>query len=99
PWGSDEWDRVVFSDESKFHLFGSNGVQYCHRYDGDAMNPLFTQKEVKHGGGKVTVWGCITWKGVGRLHCIVGNMDKHQYVEILETSLLGSLRDHHIHPK
>jgi len=93
-WGPPEWDHVIFSDESKFHLFGSDGVQYCRRYNGDAMSPLFTQKTVKHGGGKVTVWGCITRNGVGRLHRIEGNMDKHQYVQILRESLLGTLRDH-----
>jgi transposase len=96
-WGPDQWGRVIFSDESKFHLFGSDGIQYCRRFDGDAMNPLFTQKTVKHGGGKVMVWGCITQNGVGRLHRVDGIMDRHQYVQILKESLLGTLRDHHIH--
>ena len=40
------------------------------------------------------VWGCVTEKGVGRLHRVVGNMDASQYVEILNKSLLGTLKDH-----
>jgi hypothetical protein len=30
-WGMVEWGRVIFSDESKFNLFGSDGRQYCRR--------------------------------------------------------------------
>ena len=45
------------------------------------------------------VWGCITQKGVGRLHRVDGIMDRHQYVRILQGSLLGTLRDHRIHPR
>ena len=98
-WNDEQWNRVIFSDESKFHLFGSDGVQYCRRMNGDAMNPIFTQKMVKHGGGRVMVWGCITSQGVGRLHRVDGNMDRFQYVRILKESLLGTLKDNHIHRK
>ena len=42
------------------------------------------------------VWGCITWNGVGRLHRINGIMDAKKYCSILQTSLLGTLRDYHI---
>jgi hypothetical protein len=76
-WGEEEWGHVIFSAESNFHLFGSDGVQYCHRYYGDSINQLFTQKTVKHGGGKVIVWECINKNGVGRLHSVDGIMDKH----------------------
>lgn len=93
-WGRAEWDLVVFSDESKICLIGSDGAQYCRRRDGDALNPLFTKKSVKFGGGSIMIWGCITSKGVGRLYRIEGKMNKEYYVQILSDALLGSLRDH-----
>ncbi|KAJ2964919.1 hypothetical protein NUW54_g14220 [Trametes sanguinea] len=51
------------------------------------------------GGGKVTVWGCITSRGVGHLHRIIGTMDAKMYRDILEESLLGTLHDHRLSPK
>ena len=34
-WEEKDWDAVVFSDESKFQLFGSDGKRYCRRRKGD----------------------------------------------------------------
>ena len=60
-WGLDpEWCRVIFTDESKFNLFGSDGHQYCRRRPGEELLPRNVKKVVKHGGGSVMVWGCIT---------------------------------------
>ena len=39
------------------------------------------------------VWGCITGQGMGRLHHIEGIMNGPGYVEILQKSLLGTLKD------
>jgi hypothetical protein len=50
---------------------------------GQALDPRFTKKTVKHGGGNVMVWGCITGQGMGRLHRIEGIMNGPGYVEIL----------------
>ncbi|KAF8596990.1 hypothetical protein BDV93DRAFT_410295, partial [Ceratobasidium sp. AG-I] len=51
---------------------------------------------VKHGGGSVMVWGCITAQGVGRLYRIDGRLTAVRYTEILGTELLGTLHDHSI---
>lgn len=87
------WKRVCFSDESKFNLFGSDGKIYCRRREGEALLPRNVTGTVKHGGGNIMVWGCITWNGVGRLHRVEGRMKATQYCNILETSLLGSISD------
>jgi len=92
-WDVEDWEVVVFSDESKFNLFGSDGVQWCWRKPGQALDPRYTKKEVKHGGGNLMVWGCITSSGVGRLYRIDGMLNAVQYVKILDNSLLGTLGD------
>ncbi|KAG8716700.1 hypothetical protein FRC09_015339, partial [Ceratobasidium sp. 395] len=70
-----------------------HGLEYIWRRPGQAHDPRYTKKTIKHGGGSVMVWGCITWKGVGRLHRIDGIMNAVKYTEILKEELLGTLKD------
>jgi len=98
-WTPDNWRAVNFSDESIFHVFGSDGIEWCWRRPGERLDPRFTKKKVKHGGGKVTVWGMITAKGVGRIVRIEGNLNKELYRDILEDDVLGTYRDLHMDPR
>ena len=86
-----DWGAVIFSDESEFNLVGSDGREWCWREPGHANEPRYMKKKVKHSGGSVMVWGCITSRGVGELHHIEGTMDHYVYVNILQKSLLGTL--------
>lgn len=92
-WTESNWRAVNFSDESIFHVFGSDGMEWCWRKPGERLDPRFTKKKVKHGGGKVTVWGMITAQGVGRLVQIEGNLNKELYRDILQDDVLGSYSD------
>ncbi len=47
---------------------------------------------VKHGGGSVLMWGCMSAAGVGELHFIDGIMNSHMYCSILKEKMLPSLR-------
>lgn len=88
----EDWSFVIFSDESKFNLFGSDGRQYCWRKSGESLLEQHVQCTVKHGGGSIMVWGCMSWEGVGKLHLIEGKMDRYIYREILETELMETIR-------
>ena len=82
------WQNVLWTDESKFNRFGSDGKQYVRRPQNQELSPRYTLKTVKHGGGNVIVWGSFSWCGVGPLHRIHGTMDQHMYKEILENVML-----------
>lgn len=92
-WEVEKWGTVIFSDEAKFMLHGSDGAQYCRRGPNEAFKPQYVDPRVKHGGGSVMVWGCITRIGFGRLVRIEGTMDGDLYCEVLEKGLLGTLSD------
>ena len=37
-WTAEQWSQVIFSDESKFNLVGSDGKQYCWRRPGEEFD-------------------------------------------------------------
>jgi len=74
-WSNDQWANVLFSDESKFEIFGSKRRLFIRRFDGERYQKYCLQPTVKHGGGSVMVWGAISVKGAVPLKRIEGIMD------------------------
>ena len=48
------------------------------------------QGTVKHGGGSIMVWGCMSSFGPGQLHQVEGIMNSAMYRDILRKHLLPS---------
>lgn len=92
-WTSQQWAKVLFSDESKFMMFGSDGIQYVRRPKGTRNDPKFQLPTVKHGGGNIMVWGCFSRDGVGPLHLIEETMDRFVYRDILKDVMLPHAKD------
>jgi hypothetical protein len=90
-WTVDDWKKVIWSDEVKINIYGSDGQRYIWKKEGEDFRDEDVQETKKFGGGKIMVWGCMGWDGPGILCEVEGIMDSVQYVEILEDSLLGSL--------
>ncbi|GFU57402.1 transposable element Tcb2 transposase [Trichonephila clavipes] len=53
------WKKVIFSDESKFNIFGSDGHRTVWRKPNTALDAKKLRPTVKHGGGSIMVWGYI----------------------------------------
>lgn len=87
-WTIADWKKVVWSDESKFNLFNSDGIHYVHRPPNTRFDPKYTIGTVKHGGGNCIVWGCFSFLGLGPVHRIEGIMDQHLYLGILQNVML-----------
>lgn len=81
---------VIFSDESKFNLFYSDGKVSVWREPGTGLETQHLNKTVKYGGGSVMVWGCFSYHGVGKLVFIDGIMEDPRYVDILSRNLQSS---------
>ena len=81
------WEKVLFTDESKFNIFRHDGRILVWRKPNTAYNEKNLITTVKHGGGGVMVWGCMAASGIGELVFIEGNMDKFQYLNILKENL------------
>ena len=65
-------------------------MSYVWRKKNRELNKENLRATVKHGGGSVMVWGCMSSAGVGNLEFIEGTMDKNMYLNILRRNLLQS---------
>ncbi|CAB4401305.1 unnamed protein product [Rhizophagus irregularis] len=90
-WSIDDWKKVVWSDESKFNVFGSDGREYCWKKKGKPLKDQHVKGTIKFGGGGVFVWRCFTAQGIGYLCQIDGGMDAELYCKILEEDFLMTL--------
>jgi transposase len=91
-WTMEDWRRVIWSDETKVNLFGSDGKSYCWRIPGAPTKDHHFQPTIKHGGGSIFLWGCMTSNGVGFMAKINNGLDSKLYTEILQGELLESLK-------
>ena len=86
-----DWEKVIWSDESSFDVVSSSGVEYYWNERPDSLNEKNIKKTKKFGGGSVMVWGCITPRGVGKLVRIDGILDSQKYTKLLSDGLFESI--------
>ena len=91
-WTLAEWSKVIWTDESKINLIGSDGIRYVWKKAGEGISDRDFIPTVKYGGGKLLFWGCFSSSGVGKIVKIDGIMDAKHYIDILNNSYLPSLR-------
>ena len=90
-WTTEDWKRVVWSDETKINRLGSDGHEWVWKRPGGVMTEQHVKGTVKFGGGSLMIWGCMTAQGVGYACQIEGHMDAELYTHILEDEFLQSL--------
>uniref|UniRef100_A0AAY5LAC0 Tc1-like transposase DDE domain-containing protein n=1 Tax=Esox lucius TaxID=8010 RepID=A0AAY5LAC0_ESOLU len=95
------WHTVIWSDETKIELYGHNhrAKRYVWRGVNKAYSEQNTIPTVKHGGGSLMFWGCVSSKGTGNLVKIDGKMNAACYQKILAVNLLSWTFHHNSDPK
>jgi len=88
------WENIIFSDESKFNLFGPDGCKRVWRYPKSPLQDWHIRPVVKFGGGSVMVWGCITSRGMGKIVFIEGRMNAQHYINVLASGYCTTLKMH-----
>ncbi|GBM76860.1 hypothetical protein AVEN_3914-1 [Araneus ventricosus] len=61
------WESVIFVDESKFNILGSDGRIIVWRKPNEELKPKNLLPTVKHGGGGIMVCGCFAASGMENL--------------------------------
>lgn len=86
-WDKNDWRNVIYSDESKFCLFGSDGMTYVRRRPGERLSDECIRPTVKHPAGQM-IWGAFSYYGLSKLVFINGTVNAKKYIDILEENLL-----------
>jgi len=89
-WTVKQWSKVLFTDESKFEIFGGKRRVYVRRMRGERCINQYITPTVKHGGGSVMVGGCFGNDKVGDLIHIKDTLTKERYHRILQYHALPS---------
>jgi transposase len=89
-WTVDEWRNVIWSDEAPFSLMDSQGQEIVWAKSGELTDDMVTPTK-KFGGGKLMVWSCITYEGVGMSTKIDDILDADLYCEIMRGELMDTI--------
>ena len=87
-WTVKDWSKILWTDESKFMMFGTDGIKFIRRPKGKRYDPKYQLPTVKHGGGNVMVWGCFSRDMVSPIYHIDGIMDQVVYLDIIKKVML-----------
>ena len=80
-WQRRDWQRVVFTDESRFCMFRADGRQRVYRRRGERTAACCVQEVVPYGGGSVMVWGGICGQERTPLVIVHGNLTAQRYMD------------------
>ena len=92
-WETPQTYERRYSGQMRLEQFGHQGKHYVWRTPKTSHHPKNNIPTVKHGGGRIMLWGCFSSAGTGKLVRIEGMMDGTKYMEILEGNLFLSSRD------
>lgn len=92
-WTVEQWNKVVWSDESRFCLHGNDGRQRCIRKTGERYWAQHIQHRTKFEPVSVMMWGCFTAEKVGPLIVVDGILESDGYVNILSNHLIPWLQE------
>ena len=90
-----DWARILFSDESRFHLDSSDGRSRVYRRVGERYQDNCVVERRLFGGGSIMVWGRITGNARTPLVAINGNLTGARYRdEILQAHVVPFVLQH-----
>lgn len=91
-WGLADWSKVIWSDETKICLKGSDSRDRCFHKDGERLQDHHVTPTWKFSAGSIMVWGCMLASGVGYLCRVDGGINAEMYQNILADELMRTLK-------
>lgn len=90
-WTTEDWRRVMFSDESHFLVQGQRS-QYVRRSKNEEITEEHMNQYIKNPEKRM-FWGCFHHNGVGSLYPIKGIMNADSYMQVVNTKVENDMAD------
>ena len=87
-WDLRQWRHYIFSDESQFSLYHSDGRVRVRRRQGERLIDVCVQPNDGNRGPSVMVWGAIHHGGRNELVMVDGAINRNRYIQILRNQML-----------
>ena len=87
-WDLRQWRHCIFSDESRFSLYHSDGRVRVRRRQGGSLIDACVQPNDGNRGPSVMVWGEIHHGGRSELVVVDVAMNRHRCIQILSNQML-----------
>lgn len=79
-WNTNNWQNVLFTDESRFTRYSPDGRQRVWRRPGERYSQCCFSPRVKFGGGGMMVWGGISLEARTDLIKLQGGINADKYI-------------------
>lgn len=79
-WDINDWQNVLFTDESRFTRYSPDGRQRVWRRPGERYSQCCFSPRVQFGGGGVMVWGGISLEARTDLVILQGGINADRYI-------------------
>ncbi len=90
-WTLEQWKKVMWSDESRFTLFQSDGRIRVRREADEVMHPSCLVPTVQACGGSAMICGCCSWSGLDSATLCAQRMRSADYLNILNDQVISSM--------
>jgi len=93
-WTLKQWGNVLFTDESRFNLYGSDRRPLVWRRHGERFRQNFVRPVVTYGGGSVMVWGSVSRNWRTPLVIVRENLTARSYIDQILRPIVLRKRQH-----
>ncbi|KAK1786370.1 hypothetical protein P4O66_017607 [Electrophorus voltai] len=90
-WTLEQWKKVMWSNESSFTLFQSDGRIRVRREAAEVMHPSCLVSTIQACGGSAMTWGCCSCSGLGSATLCAQRMRSADCLNILNDQDIPSI--------
>ena len=88
-----QWNSVLFSDESRFTVSHADGRVRIYRRRNERLADCCIRERDRFGGGSIMVWGGIMGNQKTDLVVIQGNLNAQRYINLLTNTMLPFMQN------
>ncbi|GFT08011.1 transposable element Tcb1 transposase [Trichonephila clavipes] len=86
-WSMNEWERVTWSNESRFVIHHADGHIRIRRLPCEQLLLQCTVGHTLAGGGSIMIWGTFSWAFLGPVVVVEQTMNSTGYLKVIANQL------------